>query len=131
MYNQITMLRTQNKVKTKTLYILGIVMLLIVFFSSGYIRFFVYHDYYTSYKTTCDTTNESCFSECTDDNCHEKNFYKYIKRDASQLYALCGADITNCDAAKRCGEGEQSCEVIYCKSKESCSTLDASNSNII
>jgi len=68
------------------------------------------------YEKTCDSTLEKCFVGCEDDGCVKEYYYSRIQKYASDLYAECGKDITDCENANICLPNDQKCSVTYCDS---------------
>jgi len=77
-------------------------------------HFFYDRDYIVSYRSACAPDVNSCFSECIDDDCSEIDYYKNVTKIASTVYAQCGPDITECEAADTCADSEIGCSVSYC-----------------
>lgn len=102
-------------VKNHPLAVILIPLLLIAAFMS-YDRFMVRGDYIAAYEGDCDPATESCFVGCEDDACNEQYYYSYIEKHATELREMCGPDITDCDEAYSCQEGDVSCEISYCDS---------------
>ena len=88
----------------------------LLLFTAGYsyYRFIDQRDYTIEYEGECDPAAESCFIGCEDDACETTYTYKLIERHAADTYRLCGADITDCEAASACEPGEETCSVTYC-----------------
>lgn len=98
--------------------------LLVLALSASYYRFVVLKDYMVTYEAECDPYTEQCFIYCEDEECEEIFYYKYLTRQASEIYLQCGSDITECEAATSCSE-EIACEVTYCEDDpENCEDLD-------
>jgi hypothetical protein len=93
-------------------YILFPVILIIAFVC--YYRFMIKHNYIMSYEGVCDPYTESCFVGCEDDECTEEYYYSNVQKYAADLYAMCGKDITDCEAANECLLGDRNCSVTYC-----------------
>jgi len=93
--------------------------------SASYYRFVVLHDYTVGYEGDCDPAVEYCYIGCEDDECTEEYFYSYITRPADELRALCGPDITDCDEAYECKDGDSKCSIEFCDPSydEECSDL--------
>jgi hypothetical protein len=87
--------------------------LLVLTIVTSYYRFAILHDYTVSYEGVCDPELFSCFTGCEDDECTSIYYYSSIERDAASLAALCGDDISDCDAANSClSDGD--CRITYC-----------------
>ncbi len=91
-----------------------IVPLLILLSAASYYRFVIQKDYLVSYEGDCDPYTETCFLYCEDDECTEPFYYSIIERKASEVFALCGTDVTLCDEAYECQENVETCSVTYC-----------------
>jgi len=111
-----------------------IVLLIFVIGVFSYCRFIIKHDYVVGYEGVCDlaiNTNK-CFAGCNDDACTEKYYYSKMIKYASDLYKECGEDITDCEAANSCLQGDRDCSVVYCNSEvdgDACATeTDIQNS---
>lgn len=92
--------------------------LLILLVGSSYFKFIILQDFTVSYEGFCDPLVNSCFIECEEfdenDKCLSEYFYTYVEREASDLNALCGKDITDCPAADTCTVTETKCSITYC-----------------
>lgn len=92
----------------------------------SYYRFIVNNDYIVSYEGSCDPVTENCFKGCEDETCTEEYYYTNVQKYAADLYAQCGGDITECEAAAMCFSGDRNCTVEYCdleKDGELCETI--------
>jgi len=106
-----------------------LIPLLILLTASAYYRFMVLIDYTVSYEGECEPYTQSCFLYCEDQECAEPFYYSIIERNAAEVYALCGDDVTTCDDAYIC-EPETPCSVTYCDSKlnpDECEILNESD----
>lgn len=83
----------------------------------SYFRFMVWHDYLVSYEGNCDPATESCFIGCEDDECNTEYYYTQMQKYAPDLYAECGADITDCEKASICLSEDRGCLKTYCDIK--------------
>lgn len=95
-----------------------IFVLFVLLLGGSYVRFMVQQDYLVSYEGDCDPHTESCYEGCEDDACTETYYYSVIERQAAELYALCGPDISECDAAYECEPGVAICSISYCDPEE-------------
>lgn len=93
-------------------YIVTILTILAV--GASYYRFMVSYEYLVSYEGDCNPYTESCFLYCEDDECSDPFFYSIIERQAHEVRALCGEDVTTCDAAYECQDDVDVCTVYYC-----------------
>lgn len=95
----------------------AISILLLVAFTAifSFNRFILQADYVVEYKVSCDPTINSCFVGCNDELCADQYTYAKVSRQATNIKKLCGKDITDCEAAQYCEQGENSCEVKYCE----------------
>jgi hypothetical protein len=100
-------------------------LLITLTIAASYMRFVVQHDYLVGYQVSCDPARESCFVECVDDACEEKNYYAHLTRSARTLMKLCGEDISNCSAAYECQSSTSDCAVTYCDPFNEQATCDA------
>jgi hypothetical protein len=94
-----------------------LILIIIIIGVISYFRFIVRHDYLVGYEGECDPTAESCFIGCNDDTCTEEYYYTKMQKYAPDLYAECGKDITDCEAADVCLPEDQKCSVTYCDSE--------------
>jgi hypothetical protein len=101
--------------------------LLIFSVSYSYYRFIHEKHYLVGYDATCDPITESCYVWCEDDACEEPEYYAVAEKYASTLFAQCGEDITDCEAAATCAPNEEFCSITYCDpdSGEECDTVIA------
>lgn len=96
----------------------ALVPLTVLLIGASSIRFFIAHDYMVSYKDACDPAVHSCFIDCKDDGCTEKDYYAKIQKYAADLYKQCGENITNCEAAGVClQQNDRGCSITYCDPK--------------
>ncbi len=106
-----------------------LIALIIFLIGASYYRFFVISDYIVAYEGTCDPRVHDCFIGCADDACTEEYYYSKVQKHAAELYAECGADITDCEKANLClPEDEGQCVIQYCDpvtDGESCEILTA------
>jgi len=87
----------------------------------------VVHDYMVAYEGKCDPSLHSCFAACKNDSCVDVAYpYTKMQKNANNLYAECGKDITNCDNANIClPQDGKKCSITYCDptvSKDTCDT---------
>lgn len=106
------------------LYIL--IALLVLCTGYAYYRFMIVHDYIVAYEGKCEPSLHSCFAGCDNDGCADVAYpYTKMQKNETNLYAECGKDITNCDAANTClPQGDKRCSIIYCdpNAGETCTT---------
>lgn len=83
---------------------------------AAYNHFVVERAYLLEHEAACDPASESCFRyECGPEEIGCESYdYKLIVRAASEIHALCGADIPSCEEAATCSPQETACEVVYC-----------------
>ena len=93
------------------LLILSSAIIIVVSFS--YDRFIVRHDYIVGYEGACDPVTEKCFIGVDDTNGSEY-YYTKIQKYEPDLYAECGADITDCNEANVCLVNDRKCLITYC-----------------
>src|SRR3990167_2681605 len=62
-----------------------------------YARFMIQHDYIVAYEGACDVATDSCFIGCEDDECTSTYYFAQVRKQANNLYAQCGPNITYCD----------------------------------
>ncbi len=103
-------------------------VLLLLSLGGSYYRFVIAGDYMVGYEADCDQYTETCFIGCEDDACTEEYYYSLIKKYAPNVYAQCGPDITDCQAAQAClSEDAGLCEITYCNpavdGEDTCETL--------
>ncbi len=95
------------------LYILSLLILLLV--SASFYRFIILQDYIVVFEGSCDPLTENCFIGCNNDECTDVYYFVKVQRHASELYGVCGTDITDCDLANTCTvKSETSCSVTPC-----------------
>lgn len=90
------------------------ILLVVLMASASFYRFITLEDYLVHYEGACDPYTETCFETCLDDACTDVLYHTYVERHAAYLGALCGEDVTSCDAANTCQEHETQCTVWYC-----------------
>jgi len=103
-----------------------ILTLTILAVAASYYRFMVLQDYLVSYEGDCDPYTESCYVYCEDEECSEPFYYSIIERNAAEIYARCGADVTTCDAAYACQPDVDVCTITFCNGAtdgDECETL--------
>lgn len=98
----------------KNFFFYTVLALLILLACASYYRFIVIDDYLVSYEAACATETESCFIGCDDDACSSEYYYSLIERPASEVFALCGENVLECEAANFCEGGSGTCTVTYC-----------------
>jgi hypothetical protein len=81
---------------------------------ASYYRFMINHDYLVSYEGVCNPAVEECFVGCEDEECAQEYFYSEVQKYAADLYMQCGKDITDCESASVCFQGDRECYVTYC-----------------
>lgn len=96
------------------LLILLFAVIVVVFLS--YNRFIVRHDYIVGYEGVCDPATEKCFVG-VDDTSGEEYYYTKMQKYEPDLYAECGADITDCKEASVCLPNDRDCSITYCDKK--------------
>lgn len=74
----------------------------------------IQNDYLVSYEGFCDPAESSCYVDCADDECTEEYYFTIVERPATEIYSLCGSDITDCEAANHCSTDSEECSVSYC-----------------
>ena len=90
-----------------------LIPLIIVVSVLSYYRFIINQDYVIQYEGICDPAMESCFLGCADDECTEEYGYSIVQKYAADLYAQCGSDITDCEAANMCLPDDRECSITY------------------
>jgi hypothetical protein len=102
----------------------SVVFLVLLFACTSFYRFLVLQDYVVAYEGECDPVTESCFIGCDDESCTSEYYYSTIERHSREIYALCGPNILECEAAQTCNTGSGFCSVTYCDpevdGRESC-----------
>ena len=102
-----------------------LVTLFILSVTASAYRFYFLKDYDVTYEVECDPYAEQCFTYCEDDSCEDVFYYKYITKQANDLLSVCGVDITDCEAASTCADGQVSCEIEFCTDgSEECEDLE-------
>jgi len=99
----------------------------------SYYRFMIKHDYVVGYEGVCDPTVEQCFIGCDDDACTEEYYYSKMQKYTPDLYAECGKDITDCEAASVCLPEDRDCSITFCNPEidgsDACSVVGESLEN--
>lgn len=109
-------------------HILSYILIALFVLSTGYAyyRFVIVSDYMVAYEGKCEPSLHSCFAGCDNDGCADVVYpYAKMQKSETDLYAECGKDITNCDAANTClPQDGQDCTVSYCdpKTGDTCAT---------
>ena len=88
--------------------------LILLFIGASYVRFVVNHDYMVAYEGTCDEYTENCFIGCEDEECTTEYYYSKMQKYAPDIFAQCGRDITDCESANTCLDGERECSIVFC-----------------
>ena len=92
-----------------------------------YARFMIQHDYIVAYEGACDVATDSCFIGCEDDECTSTYYFAQVRKQANNLYAQCGPNITDCDNANGCLlQNDEGCSVTYCDPEvdgDACETI--------
>lgn len=110
-------------------YILASLIILCVGYA--YFRFMIVQDYMVAYQGVCDPAVHSCFVNCNNDACTDKQYYAKVQKYDADLSAQCGKDITNCDAANAClPQSDQKCSITYCDSTLDGSTCSTPNGGL-
>jgi hypothetical protein len=108
--------------------------LVVLTVGASYVRFMVIKDYLVAYEGVCDPVVNSCFVGCEDEECTSEYYYSSVQKYAVNLYAQCGEDITDCEAASIClATDDQDCSVTYCDPEvdgDTCSTPTESSTDI-
>jgi len=100
---------------------LALVPLVLVAAAMSYHRFMVQEDYIVQYEGTCDPAVENCYVACEDEECTSVYYYTLVQKYAADVYAQCGPDITDCEAASICVPDDQLCSIEACElSEEDC-----------
>ena len=119
---RLVMLNFRNNFLFYTLALLFILMV-----SASYFRFVVMKDYVVAYEGMCDPAENDCFVGCEDAECTEEYYYTKVQKYAPDIFAQCGDDITECEAANVClPEEDTQCSVTYCDPEldgDECETL--------
>jgi len=93
--------------------------LIVILICASYFRFMVNNDYLVAYEGTCDPILHSCFVGCQDDDdsavCANTYYYDKVQKYAVDVYAQCGKDITECEAANIClSRNDRQCTITFC-----------------
>ena len=105
--------------------------LLILAAASSYYRFMIQTDYMVSYEGPCDESTQNCYADCDDEECTSEYYFSTITRHANDIYALCGNDVLDCEAAESCPPEESTCSITFCDletESEQCETIGLENS---
>ena len=82
--------------------------------AASFYRFIVLEDYLVRYEVPCDPASQDCFVGCEDTACAEYHFYAEARKQARDLSAACGGDVSECPAAERCVPSDTYCTITYC-----------------
>lgn len=111
-----------------------LIALVVLLVGASDFRFILAQDYVAAYEGACDPAASVCFIGCEDDACTEEYYYANVEKYAADLYAQCGADITDCASANACQINDRKCSVTYCDPEtdgDACETLgEESNTSI-
>ena len=102
-----------------------LVLLVTLATAASYYRFIELQDYTVTYEVDCNPEERNCFIGCENDECTEQYYYKLVTRMSTDIEAICGQDITDCEAAAYCTEGERQCSLEYCDSDDEFSDCTA------
>lgn len=92
-----------------------ILLLSVLAFSAGYVRFVILHDYMVGYEGECDPATAVCFIGCENDECTTNYFYTKMQKYEPRLFEQCGDDITDCEEANYClSDNDEKCLTTYC-----------------
>ena len=91
-----------------------LVPLCVLVIAASFYTFIVSNDYIVEYEGMCDPATNSCFSACEDEECTAVYYHSWVQKQNSDVYAECGPDITDCDAAGVCLPTDQNCSIKYC-----------------
>jgi hypothetical protein len=117
---------------TQRILLIVLVPLCIYALVTAFLRFIVANDYTVEYEGACDPVAESCFVGCVDEECSEVYYHTWIQKQASDVYAMCGPSVLECEEASTCVPGDDECTVTYCSAEtvledEICDALSASS----
>lgn len=106
-----------------------LIPLTLLLVAASYYRFIVTKDYTVSYEAECDPFSSSCYIYCEDEECLEPFYYSQITRNASELFELCGDDITECEEANSCEVNNSACINNFCseETESGCVHFDENN----
>jgi len=105
-----------------------LIPLLILAGGASYYRFMDSTDYLVNYEGACDPNTAHCYVDCADAECSEEYYYTIVERHARDIEALCGPDVSDCEAASTCTVSEKACSVTYCDpvtEADSCEDINA------
>jgi hypothetical protein len=105
------------EVKQKKFFFYILIFFIILIGVISYYRFMIKYDYIVEYEGVCDPTMQNCFVGCDDDACTEVYFYSKAQKYAADLFAQCGNDVTDCEAANTCFQEDRHCSITYCDPK--------------
>ena len=108
---------------------LTLILLISIAVTASFYKYVILEDYIVSYEGECDPEIYNCFVDCVDDECTEEYYYTAIERHANEIYALCGDDITDCEAANYCPTNIAECSVTYCDPVTNGDACESINSN--
>jgi len=83
----------------------------------SFYRFMVVGNYIVEYEGSCDPATESCYIACADDDCIDVYYHTWVQKRNADVYAQCGEDVTDCEAASICIPSDQDCAIEYCDSE--------------
>lgn len=100
--------------------------LVIIVGAVSFYRFIIKHDYVVGYEGVCDPYINKCFTGCENNECAKVYYYSKMKKYAPDLYKQCGENITDCEAASACLQGDRKCSIVYCDTEigdSNCETI--------
>lgn len=99
---------------SRHLLVFTLLPLLIFSASFSYYRFVIKKDYRVGYDAMCDPSTQSCYVWCEDEECADPEYYVFIEKYASDVYAACGEDVTDCPSAHQCLPTDTECSIRFC-----------------
>jgi hypothetical protein len=92
-------------------------LLVVAFSISSYSHFIANNNYLIKYEGACDPITQKCFVGCEDEACTNEYYYTKMQKYEPDLYAECGADISDCENASVCLSNDRDCSITYCDNK--------------
>jgi hypothetical protein len=77
-------------------------------------RFVLSGDYIVEYEGACDPATESCFLACETEDCADTYYHSWVRKHHNDVFAACGPDVSECDAASVCQPTDTQCTIVYC-----------------
>lgn len=107
--------------------------LIVLLISASFYRFIILRDYIVVFEGDCNPESSNCFIGCNDEECTDIYHFVKVRTHASEIYAKCGNNIKDCEAANSCDiKSETRCSVSQCDpvtDGDSCEVIEQTNFN--